>query len=953
MKLLSLFDGEGGFPLAAVMNGIEPVAASEIEPYPIAITRSKFPRMKHLGDIAFVNGADIEPVDIATFGSPCFPAGTLVLTERGYREIEQLSVGERVLTHTGRWMPITDIGFKFDKTIVLHGNHMGLECTKNHPIYSANRVKVYPRKEDGKRTNAFKLTDKFDWIPAEDMVGKLWGVPRSFESIDIPINSASSLREKEMPELNVDTFYLIGRWIGDGWVRDGQRSNRPEGQHSGTIIICAGKKREDSLRSAVERVFDKYHIEQCRTANKYIFTSRLFSEWIVDNFGKYAHGKFIPSWAFGMRSELREALLRGILESDGHEYSEGNYKVTSVSRKLVEGIRLLSETLGFSTTTCFTERPKTTAIEGRTVNQRDTYTLVITKSKVRKTLKSNLHSWYLVRRIDPQDTVKRVYNISVERDNSYVVNGIVVHNCQSMSVAGKREGLKHESQGDDETTRSGMFFEAIRIITEMREATNGQYPRFAVWENVPGAFSSGGGRDFLAVLQAIAAIAEPAVSIPEPERDSKTDNLIWFSAGSIVGNGWSIAWRTLDAQYWGVPQRRKRIYLVADFGSERAADLLLERYSLRGNIAESGEARKTVTEDATGCVDGGLGIECLNPWDSQSERVYSDSGVHPSVNANSGGGQDRHAVVYSFDSLSSNSMKSANPNSGCREVDVAKCIDTTFPDPSKNQGGIAIVQPVQEKTLVFNETQITSKKNGNNPQWNDPCHTLAATDRPPTVIAFAQNQRDEVRDLNGVSGSVAAEAGTHQQTFIAQSVIALQANGIDRADNAGCNGAGWREDQSYTLNTVDRHAVCYPDVCGTLAASGAGSSRTAGQGNETDFCIVSKSESNRRFIVRRLMPIETTRLQGYPDTWHELAPFDGDVAFWESVRKTWAEVNGKQYRPFKTIEQLEKWYNGLRTDAAEYKADGNSLAIPCAEYVIRRIAETVLEESNQNIAKQQ
>ena len=184
--------------------------------------------------------------------------------------------------------------------------------------------------------------------------------------------------------------------------------------------------------------------------------------------------------------------------------------------------------------------------------------------------------------------------------------------CQSMSIAGKREGLKHELQGDEETTRSGMFFEAIRIITEMRVATNGQYPRFAVWENVPGAFSSGGGRDFLAVLQAIAAIAEPAVSIPEPERDSKTDNLIWFSAGSIVGNGWSIAWRTLDAQYWGVPQRRKRIYLVADFGSERAADLLLERYSLRGNITESGDARERTAEDVAGRADGSLGVfnEC-------------------------------------------------------------------------------------------------------------------------------------------------------------------------------------------------------------------------------------------------------------------------------------------------------------------------------------------------------
>ena len=597
--------------------------------------------------------------------------------------------------------------------------------------------------------------------------------------------------------------------------------------------------------------------------------------------------------------------------------------------------------------------------------------------------------------------------------------------CQSMSVAGKREGLKHESQGDEETTRSGMFFEAIRIMTEMRDATNGQYPRFAVWENVPGAFSSGGGRDFLAVLKAIAAIAEPSVSIPEPERDSKTDNLVWFSAGSIVGNGWSIAWRTLDAQYWGVPQRRKRIYLVADFGSERAADILLERYSLRGNIAEGGETRERVTEDAIGCADGSIRavgmdgynfaltgdkaatvgvncgistgrngvienvnnrdeVECLNPWDSQTSRVYDSVGVHPAISANSGGGQDRHGVVYSFDSLSSNSMKSSNPNSGCREVDVAKCIDTTYPDPSKNQGGIAIVQPA----VGFDRY--------NGEMTGDVTQTLAGMTRDnnvPHVVAFAQNQRDEVRDLGDKAGALAAEAGVHQQTYVAQRVvalndqggssinveseeisptlranshqhkpvIALQANGIDRADTAGCNGAGWREDQSYTLNTVDRHAVCfeshpcetYPDICGTLAASGAGCSRTAGQGNEADFCIVSKSDSARRYIVRRLMPIETTRLQGYPDFWHELVPFDGDVEFWESVRKTWARINGIEYKPFKTVERLEKWYYKLRNDGAEYKADGNSLAIPCAEYVIRRIAETILEESNQNIDKQQ
>ena len=131
--------------------------------------------------------------------------------------------------------------------------------------------------------------------------------------------------------------------------------------------------------------------------------------------------------------------------------------------------------------------------------------------------------------------------------------------CQDLSVAGKQAGI-HEGQ------RSNLFFEAIRIIKEMRNATSDQFPRFAVWENVPGAFSSNKGQDFLAVLQAFAEIGEKGteVSVPFPEKGK------WLPAGTVVGNGWSLAWRIYDAQFWGVPQRRKRIYLVADFGSERA-----------------------------------------------------------------------------------------------------------------------------------------------------------------------------------------------------------------------------------------------------------------------------------------------------------------------------------------------------------------------------------------------
>ena len=164
--------------------------------------------------------------------------------------------------------------------------------------------------------------------------------------------------------------------------------------------------------------------------------------------------------------------------------------------------------------------------------------------------------------------------------------------CQDLSVAGKRAGLKHESNGDDETTRSGLFMEAIRIIKEMRGATNGIYPRFAVWENVFGAFSSNGGEDFRIVLEEFTKIVEPSASMPAPEKGR------WAYADCYVGDGWSVAYRTFDAQYWGVPQRRRRIYLVADFGGGCAAEILFEREGLRGYFETGRTPWKGVATDA-------------------------------------------------------------------------------------------------------------------------------------------------------------------------------------------------------------------------------------------------------------------------------------------------------------------------------------------------------------------
>lgn len=168
--------------------------------------------------------------------------------------------------------------------------------------------------------------------------------------------------------------------------------------------------------------------------------------------------------------------------------------------------------------------------------------------------------------------------------------------CQDLSIAGRRAGLAGE--------RSGLFMEAVRIIKEMRSSTNGLYPTFAVWENVPGAFSSNGGEDFRAVLEELARVEQPDTSIPRPPKGGR-----WSKAGAIAGNGWSLAWRQLDAQYWGVPQRRKRIALVADFGGQRAAEILFERTGVSGNPDESIKAWEATPGHSqaspSGCDRGG------------------------------------------------------------------------------------------------------------------------------------------------------------------------------------------------------------------------------------------------------------------------------------------------------------------------------------------------------------
>lgn len=403
--------------------------------------------------------------------------------------------------------------------------------------------------------------------------------------------------------------------------------------------------------------------------------------------------------------------------------------------------------------------------------------------------------------------------------------------CQDMSIAGKRAGIKHKGNGDEETTRSGLFMEAVRIIKEMRVATNGEYPTFAVWENVPGAFSSNHGEDFRIVLEELIKIKEPSAVMPAVPRGG------WAYADCYIGDGWSLAYRVFDAQYWGVPQRRRRIYLVADFGGQRAGEILFKRQGLREYFTESGTPRERIAanvERGTDADDRNAG--CLNPWDNQSKRIFRLDAKYQTLYAAEKGGGQLHGVCIPINTMIATRDKAMGRGTGLgigkdgepqftisAAHEHAVCCTAGFkagqgaqarsigwenektPTLAAEAGGNSVPSVCIKSVLPFDTTQVTSPQNGCNPKFGDPCHPLAASAHTPAVVCETYDARG-----NGDGKVVSTITGDHENRITDYTtVICLQGNGIDRSETAGCNGNGWKEDVSYTLNTIDRPGVAY------------------------------------------------------------------------------------------------------------------------------------------------
>ena len=423
--------------------------------------------------------------------------------------------------------------------------------------------------------------------------------------------------------------------------------------------------------------------------------------------------------------------------------------------------------------------------------------------------------------------------------------------CQDLSMAGKRAGL--------DGARSGLYIEQVRIVKEMRERDERDgrtgvdiRPRYMVWENVPGAFSSNKGDDFRIVLEELAKVKDKDAVIPPPEK--------WTNHGCIVGDGWSIAWRVLDAQFWGVPQRRRRIALVADFGGHSAPEILFVSKSVSGDIEPSKQKRKTASADA----ERSLGADNRLGADQYNAEVLGD--IVSTLGVNCGMSHGRQCVlepktVYGISSFNSNAMKSSNPHSGIYEADTSRTLDLNGGNPSCNQGGIAIVESVPRLMEAYQHHGY---------RVSETCGTLTA----------GQN--------NGVRGDTPLVCYALDRASYQDNVGALCAR-----DYKGV-GSQYVEEGKLIV-AVDCRNGTEDTVNGALQSNSAHS-------------LNGNNVVRTRYIVRRLTPLECERLQGYPDGWTAIGE--------------WTDSNGKKRQT---------------SDAARYKALGNSIALPPWKWVLKRL----------------
>ena len=774
VKYVSIFSGIEAATVAWQPLGWEPLAFSEIDPFPSTVLQHHYPDIPNLGDITKIDWNPYKgQADPVVGGSPCFPAGTLILTSEHLKPIEEIKVGDMVLTHRNRWRRVTATGSKIADTIVLRGDGVSsLECTPNHPFYARTRVH---------RESGYGYEYKQEWIPATDMVGRQWlNMNAATEPLPVPaLPDGVSLTE---PFLR-----LIGTWLSLG-----QSSSLPA----------------------------------------FRFDSQSINRWVMKQFG--GKEKHIPSWVYGLSENLRISLLEGYFQ----RMDSVRYAQPCSGMQLLVGMKILAAGAGYRSSILYEENPS--------IHSTGTYRIKFNTSPIDSDDFDDDGYWGRVN----EKTVGRsnvlVYNLEVEDDHSYVAAGIAVHNCQSFSVAGKREGL---------AGASGLMFEYIRAVRELR-------PRWFVWENVPGAFTSERGEAYRQLLSEMDAL------------------------------GYGLAWRVLDAQFFGVAQRRERVFLVGSLGTMRCAEVLFERESLSWDHQSSRQKRQALAEEAQGCVgeadhDSGR----LTPGETQSRRVYPTSGVYPTLSTREKSGQNQESVFTQFGDDIAGTLTARYDSSPCVDRGANVVVDERDVVAALDFKPVAFLynQGAKARSLGISEISPTLK-----------------TDHNP-VVAFASNQRDEVRELE-VAGALAAQPGIKQQTYICRADG--QTNAMTSVDMAPTLTSHAKKDPPLIYPAEDSTGEDEPvtsQIHGGKPGGGKGAliqrDMSATLSTHNTQTPITGDHEKRDLTVRRLTPRECERLQGFPDDYTDI-PY-----------------RNKEHAP----------------DGPRYKALGNSMAVPVMRWIGERI----------------
>jgi len=535
--------------------------------------------------------------------------------------------------------------------------------------------------------------------------------------------------------------------------------------------------------------------------------------------------------------------------------------------------------------------------------------------------------------------------------------------CQDMSIAGKRAGLDGE--------RSGLFHEAVRIIREMREKTNGEKPRYCVWENVPGAFSSNNGEDFKAVLEAVIGVKEPSCEVPAPGKNG------WPYADVYMGDGWSVAYRLFDAQFWGVPQRRARIFLVADFAGECAGDILFKSEGMSGYSAEGFEAWKRAARNPEiGTGEAGRPAVCVNTQgrsglavtkDVTETLIAQDHGNHPAVLA--AGFCTEHSAksrTIGYEEETSPTLRAgvvpaaialehhpADSRIGIAEDGI---VQTLTKRCGTGGGNVPIIMTPDGPLAYTLKIRCGGGNGGKGALWQEEKSATLATGNDqtlfqPQAFGISSDQSHAMLSDNPHAGIYEAETsrtldsqcghpGCNQGGIaVVEKAYSLQGNMIGRSDGNGPQGKGVGEDVAFTLDATDRQGVAAPVYSSTV-----GSYMTASE--EVAQTLMARDYKDPQivnhpcYIVRRLTPTECARLQGFPDWWCRgleiPEPTEEDVAFWTDVFETHRRVISGAKKP-KTRAQIVKWLKNPHLDSAEYRLWGNGICLSVAWFVLAGI----------------